>query len=228
MSHSNNTVIGIDVGGPRKGFHAVVLREGEICGTKTACDPKAIVEWCLEQDASVVGVDAPCMWSVADKSRAVERELNQAHIHCFYTPTRERAQGNPFYSWMLNGEKLFQSLLKHFSLYTGQRNAKRVCFETFPHAIVCALSGEIVPAHPKTSVRREVLRKRGLDISRLTNIDFVDAALCAVAAEAFRRGEFDRYGDQKEGFVVVPKGKLHPCRGRGVTRPSKYRKNKKS
>jgi hypothetical protein len=48
MTYSNNTVIGIDVGGARKGFHAVVLREGEICGTKTDCDPKAIAEWCLK------------------------------------------------------------------------------------------------------------------------------------------------------------------------------------
>ncbi len=208
MNRSSNTVIGIDVGGPRKGFHAVVLREGAICGTKTDCDPKAMVAWCLEQDASVVGVDAPCMWSVAGKHREGERLLNQAGMHCFYTPTRERAQGNPFYSWMLNGERLFQSLLTHFSLYTGAHSEKRVCFETFPHAIVCALKGRIVPAHPKTSVRREVLRTLGLDISSLTNIDLIDAALCAVAADAFRRGEATLYGDAEEGFVVVPKGKL--------------------
>jgi len=29
MKRSNNTVIGIDVGGPHKGFHAVVLCEGK-------------------------------------------------------------------------------------------------------------------------------------------------------------------------------------------------------
>jgi len=208
MTRSNNTVIGIDVGGARKGFHAVVMREGAICGTKTDCDPKAMVAWCRDQEASVVGVDAPCMWSVAGKSRAAERELNKEGMHCFYTPTRDRAKGNPFYSWMLNGERLFQALLAHFSLYTGQRNAKPVCFETFPHAIVCSLSGSIVPAHPKTSVRRAVLRKRRLDISSLTNIDLVDAALCAVAAEAFRRDQFTAFGDANEGYVVVPKGKL--------------------
>ena len=208
MKRSNNTVIGIDVGGSRKGFHAVVLRDGNICGKKSDLKPKAIVEWCLEQDASVVGVDAPCMWSAAGKSRAAERELNKEGKHCFSTPTRERAQGNPFFSWMLNGEKLFQALLAHFSLYTGQRNAEPVCFETFPHAIVCALKGRIVPAHPKTSARREVLKNLGLDISSLSNIDFVDAALCAVAADAFRRDRFTAFGDANEGYVVVPKGKV--------------------
>jgi predicted nuclease with RNAse H fold len=77
--------------------------------------------------------------------------------------------------------------------------------EGFPHAIVCSLSGSIVPAHPKKSVRCDVLRSRDLDISSLTNIDLVDAALCAVAADAFRRGEVKLYGDAKEGFVVVPR-----------------------
>lgn len=206
MKRSNNTVIGIDVGGARKGFHAVVMREGQICGRKTDWDPMAIMEWCLEQEASVVGVDAPCMWSVAGKHRKAERLLNQEGMHCFYTPTRERAKENPFYSWMLNGEKLFKALGKHFSLYTGKRQAKRVCFETFPHAIVCALSGRIVPAHPKTRVRREVLSTLGLDITLLTNIDLVDAALCAVTAEAFRRNQITCYGEPKEGYVVVPKG----------------------
>jgi len=208
MPHSTNTVIGIDVGGPRKGFHAVVLREGEICGTKTDCDPKVMAAWCVEQEAAAVGVDAPCMCCIAGKHREAERLLNQKGMHCFYTPTRERAQGNPFYSWMLNGEKLFQALLAHFSLYTGARGAKPVCFETFPHAIVCALKGRIVPAHPKTSVRREVLRKLGLDISSLTNIDFVDAALCTVAADAFRRDQFTAFGDANEGYVVVPQEKI--------------------
>jgi hypothetical protein len=146
------------------------------------------------------------MWSVAGKHREAERLLNQAGMHCFYTPTRERAQGNPFYSWMLNGENLFEALRKHFSVYTGQSKAERICFETFPHAIVCALSKRIVPAHPKTSVRRAVLRKLRFDISSLTNIDFVDAALCAVAADAFRRGEVKLYGNAEEGYVVVPMG----------------------
>ena len=207
MTYSTNTVIGIDVGGPRKGFHAVVMREGKIYGKKEAFDPIVIAKWCRDQEACVVGVDSPCLWSVAGKSRAVERELNQASMHCFYAPTQKRAQGNPFYSWMLNGEKLFKALRTHFPLFTGKRNAKRVCFETFPHAIVCALKGRIVPARPKTSVRRKVLKNLGLDITLLTNIDLVDAALCAVTADAFRRKKITCYGDPEEGYVVVPKGR---------------------
>lgn len=38
----------------------------------------------------------------------------------------------------------------------------------------------------------------------VSNIDFVDAALCAVAAEAFTCGEVELYGDAEEGYVVVP------------------------
>jgi len=39
----------------------------------------------------------------------------------------------------------------------------------------------------------------------MSNIDFVDAALCAVAADAFRRGDVKLYGDAEEGYVVVPR-----------------------
>ena len=62
------------------------------------------------------------------------------------------------------------------------------CFETFPHAIVCAFAGKVVPAKPKKSERRKALRGRGYDDSPLSNIDSIDAALCAVTAEEFHKG----------------------------------------
>ena len=36
------------------------------------------------------------------------------------------------------------------------------------------------------------------------NIDLVDAALCAVAANAVLAGRFKSYGDLAEGFVLAP------------------------
>jgi predicted RNase H-like nuclease len=38
----------------------------------------------------------------------------------------------------------------------------------------------------------------------LKNIDFIDAALCAVAALYVHSNKFDRYGDAREGFIVIP------------------------
>lgn len=70
--------------------------------------------------------------------------------------------------------------------------------------MLLALAGRVVPARPKSTVRRQVLRDRGYDGSSLPNIDFVDAALCAVAADEFRKGRYKPYGDKAEGFIVVP------------------------
>ena len=77
-------VVGIDVGGDRKGFHAVLLRDGQILGTKGDRDPAAIVAWCLENEADVVAVDAPGRWSQSRASRSAERELGRQRISCFF------------------------------------------------------------------------------------------------------------------------------------------------
>jgi predicted RNase H-like nuclease len=53
-------------------------------------------------------------------------------------------------------------------------------------------------------VRRAALKREGYDVSGLPNIDFVDAALCAAAADAFRINRYQLFGDREEGFIVVP------------------------
>jgi predicted nuclease with RNAse H fold len=200
--------VGIDVGGQVKGFHAVALR-GEIFVDKaTATDPAVIVDWCFDHRATVVSVDAPCGWSQTGPSRLAERQLKMSgkKINCFATPTRERAENHNkgFYNWVFNGERLFRLLVNHYPLFDGERRKGPSCFETFPHAIVCAMAGRVVPAKLKAKVRRKVLRDRGYDISNLSNIAFVDAALCAVAADEFGKGTYQCFGNPEEGFIVVP------------------------
>jgi len=58
---------------------------------------------------------------------------------------------------------------------------------------------------PKAQTRRRTLREQGYDDTSLRNIDYVDAALCALTAEKFLRGKTISFGDQAEGFIVVPK-----------------------
>jgi len=208
-SQHGETVVGIDVGGERKGFHAVALLDGHFVDKKAAPDPAVIVNWCVRHKAKVVAVDAPCRWSLKDSSRLSERELKIAgeKIHCFATPTYKDARANKkgFYDWVFNGEKLYECLESHQYLrFNGQRTEKQICIETFPHAVVCAMAGQVVLAKPKARVRREALWNRGYDDSSLPNIDFVDAALCAIAADEFRKDNYQLYGDRDEGFVVVP------------------------
>ena len=97
MVRKTTTVVGIDVGGDRKGFHAVALRSGAFVATLADRDPTVIARWCQQQNATVVAVDAPCGWSAGGSSRLAERSLAiGAHkIHCFATPTRA-SEKKPF------------------------------------------------------------------------------------------------------------------------------------
>ena len=205
---ATTTVVGIDVGGERKGFHAVALRSGAFVATLADRDPTVIARWCQQQNATVVAVDAPCGWSAGGSSRLAERSLaiGAQKIHCFATPTRPRAKESRFYAWVFKGERLYNQLFKHYALFNCARRAGPACFETFPHAVVCALAGRVVAAHPKRETRRAALRKPGYEVSMLSNVDFLDAALYAVMAAAFARGSYRLFGEQNEGFIVVPAG----------------------
>ena len=209
MSQRGVTVVGIDVGGERKGFHAVALRAGRFVDLQSLTDPKALLKWCREHEAHIIAVDAPCAWSESSSSRLAERELriDGGIIQCFKTPTRKRAQDTKsgFYGWVFNGERLYRELAHHYALFDGQHLKPPTVLETFPHAVVCALAGRVVAAKPKATTRHQSLRDQGYDVAGLRNIDFVDAALCAHTAEAFRTDRWRMFGAKEEGFIVVPK-----------------------
>ena len=67
--------IGIDVGGPSKGFHAAALRDGCYWDKLAAPYAALVAMWCQQIGARVVGIDAPCSWSVTGQSRSTERAL---------------------------------------------------------------------------------------------------------------------------------------------------------
>ncbi|HLZ33311.1 MAG TPA: DUF429 domain-containing protein [Nitrospira sp.] len=205
MSPSPQIVVGVDVGGVKKGFHAVALRDGTFFDKLAACNTAAIVEWCRRLGASTVGIDAPCKWSLTGKQRPCERELARMGIRAFATPCFKLGQLNPFYGWMLNGAELFRAFAKHYRLFDGQGSTSRpLCFETFPHAAACALTGIRLSAKNKRVERRRLLRQAGVTIDALTTIDEVDAALCALTARHFLAGTFTAYGNEAEGYIVVP------------------------
>lgn len=198
-------VAGIDVGGKTKGFHAVALHDGSYLSQFTHTDPTRVADWCREVRATVVGVDAPCRWSEDGRSRPAEIALMQAGIQCFSTPTEAVARANKsnFYGWMLNGAELFVMLEKTYPIFRG-KPSEVFCFETFPQAVACSLAGEIVSAKQKTTVRRHLLANLGFDLKPFTNIDKVDAALCAVAAHAASVGLVRAFGESKTGFILCP------------------------
>lgn len=203
-------VIGIDVGGPAKGFHAVALQGSEVLAKLRTRDPAALAHWCVKQKAIVVAVDAPCRWRGTNLARAAERELAAEGISCYYAPTEQRARDHPFYQWMLPGAALYAALSPHFPLYTGTPTPGPVAIETFPQAVACALAGHRVSAKKKRVVRRDLVARSGISIQENDSIDDFDAILCALAANAFARGEFKAYGDAQGGFIVVPRDPLIP------------------
>lgn len=208
MSQAGPIVVGVDVGGKRKGFHAVALH-GYHCIDKIATpSASSIIEWCKQKQAVAIGIDAPCQWSLTGRARSAERALMNEGIWCFATPTLEVAKSHPkdHYGWMIAGAELFSLLKTHYRLFDGHPvDSSPVCFETFPQAVACVLAGKIISAKRKSSVRRKLLSDMEIDTSTLPNIDFVDAALCAVTAQSLLAGNYDHYGDCLEGFVVVPK-----------------------
>jgi predicted RNase H-like nuclease len=207
LKQSSPTVIGIDVGGRVKGFHAVALCDGHF-EPHHFMQPEEVAAWCLARAAQVVAIDAPCAWASVGGSRLAERSLaiGGKTIQCFKTPTRSSAEGRAFYDWVFQGEKLYQCLLPHYRLFDGSPQREKIVFETFPHAILCALAGRVIPARSKASTRRRMLREQGYDDEPLKNIDFVDAALCAVSADRFLHERVLWFGDREEGLIVVPEG----------------------
>ena len=207
-------VVGIDVGGPRKGFHAVALRDGAYLDKFASREVPALAAWCIQAGALVVAIDAPCRWSRTGRARPAERALAAEGIHAFFTPSLGAAEGCAFYRWMHNGAALYEVIEPHFPLFDGGNAASGpICCETFPQAVACALAGKVVSARHKTTVRRELLGEAGIVTQPLSNIDVVDAALCALAAQALLTGRYKTYGDAEEGFIVVPAWAISPTAG---------------
>jgi predicted nuclease with RNAse H fold len=203
-------VAGIDVGGKRKGFHAVALRNGAFHDKFHSTDAKEIADWCRKTvQARVIGIDAPCRWSLTGRARPAERELIGEGIWCFSTPDLRTAKNHPtnHYGWMLNGAELFRAMEKTHPIRRKSSGDVGLtqCFETFPHAVACGLSGHPVSAKDKRRIRRALLEEAGIDTTELTNIDLVDAALCALTAHFVASWKACKsYGEPKTGLIIVP------------------------
>lgn len=203
---SLKTTIGIDVGGIKKGFHAVANRNGVYLAQLHSNNVDEIASWALAHQPSVVAIDAPSMFSPKGNSRQAERDLVKNGMRCFYTPSRELAAKSRFYDWVFNGERLYQAL--GLPIFLGEENDAPCIIETFPHGIQISLGGnehQSCPEGSKLSVRKNTLvAKAHYDTSQLSCIDFVDAALCAVTADYFLNRQFIAYGCITDGFIIMP------------------------
>ncbi len=228
-------VVGIDVGGVRRGFHMVCMAgDGHIIDTDQTADVPATLEtitrWGGVQAIPVVAIDSPCGWSASGGSREAERslEIGGQRISCFCTPTEARAGdhqqealrrgANDFYGWVRNGMALFDAIAPYWPSYRGT-SSQSVAIETFPHAVASYLNGGLMRAGVRA--RRALVSGwagPGKGTEKLRNADLVDAGLCAIAALAFVTQQHhlskDRrpHGNEEEGFIVVPSLAWKPLR----------------
>ena len=203
-------VVGIDVGGTRKGFHAVALENGCYLDQKKTGDVCQLVAWCCHGiGARVIAVDAPCRWSADGRARPAERALMQKGIFCFSSTTRANAlvHRTDNFGWMLRGEELYQALNATHPVCIGLPcPSERYSFETFPHAVTWHLRGGNASAKRKRIERSELLRAAGIQLPVPYGIDTVDAALCALTAHLVASGaQCLCFGDAQTGYIVVPK-----------------------
>lgn len=67
------------------------------------------------------------------------------------------------------------------------------------------MTGGKAVASRKRSQRRALLAAAEVDLTKLTNIDVVDAALCALAAHHVATGgDYQTYGEPDTGLIIVP------------------------
>jgi len=197
-------VIGIDVGGPKKGFHLVALKSSQILETFASMDAETAARWSYAKRAELVSVDAPCGWSTPGKPRRTEELLRHFGYSLYATPTRDVAVSNPTFAWMLNGERLFEALRKHFPLLASVEDKPPFCFETYPFVASCAYAGKTLKKADKNRDRRQILRSGGIDETILRNQDFVDAGICALVANSVAIDYCEIWGEPSEGCIVTP------------------------
>lgn len=84
-----------------------------------------------------------------------------------------------------------------------------MCFESFPHAITWHLQGGQADASRKRAQRAALLAQAGIRSERLRSIDWLDAALCGLAAHQLATGGPMRsYGESVGGLILVPASPL--------------------
>jgi predicted nuclease with RNAse H fold len=188
------SVVGIDVGGRKKGFHGCAIEGGAVVAGPTRLRTVAeAVEWVAARAPTTVARESPREPAAAgESSRRDEREFLAAGIcHIRWTPERRKLRG-PYYEWVLHG----------LELYAGLEQAVPAAdlIEVFPTAAWTMWSG------PKGAASRgswsgaalDSLGLAGLSARRLDQDDR-DAVAAALVAHLHERGETAAYGR-----IIVP------------------------
>jgi predicted nuclease with RNAse H fold len=194
MSRSTVVWCGVDVGGPRKGFHLAAVDTTELLGApRTGFDVAGAVEWIAEFSPAVTAVDSPiCAAPKGCPSRAAER-LVPREVGCNIRATPEPevflARPDDLYGWIIHG----------FQLYNALRDSGIEALECFPTASRTRWAG-LRGKQTRAAWTRQALAATGLaNLPLRTNQDQRDAIAAALTARAHSHGVTESFGE-----IVVP------------------------
>ena len=185
------TFLGVDVGGPRKGFDVAVIDERRLLALEPRLGRDDVAGLVDEYAPAVVAIDSPCCCAPQGRmTREGERRLNREVCGIRWTPEASKLHGNPYYDWIVEGLALYQLL--------ADRDVEVV--EVFPTASWTRWSGPR-GKRPRAAWSRDALTRLHLaDLPARTNQDQRDAIAAAVTAREFRAGRTETFGE-----IVVPK-----------------------
>lgn len=197
------TVVGIDVGGKRKGFHGCAIDGEEIVAGPTRLRTVATAaEWVAALAPTTVALDSPCEPApTGERSRPDERDFAKAHICGIrWTPEKAGLVG-PYYAWIVHGLQLYAAL--------EEAVPAADLIEVFPTAAWTRWIGPCEDSRRAawTSAGIEVLGESALDLRDLAaktgkprlNQDDRDAIAAALVARQHEEGKTVAYGE-----IIVP------------------------
>jgi len=184
---------GVDVGGPRKGFHvALVDGRRRVDAPHRLLTPAAVLEYLERWHPVAVGIDSPRRLAAdGQRSRPCEREFVAAGICALrYTPDRRGLRASPvYYSWIANGLALWQAL----------EGAGLTALECFPTASWTRWYRPRARTPRATWSTRALARRRLDGVGGALDQDERDAIAAALTAYEWSAGRCETFGD-----IIVP------------------------
>lgn len=202
--HARRRYVGVDVGGPRKGFDVAVLDDDDRVAVHRAGEVGEVVA--RAAGARLVGVDAPAAWAPAgQRSRPDERAFARAGICGIrFTPDEAaaRARDDDHLGWVWQG----------LALYAALASVDVPAVEVFPTAAWTRWLGPR-GEHRRLAWTREGmarLRADGLadDAGDRPSQDAMDAVAAALVTRQATAGTVERFG-----ALVVPAAGTWPLVG---------------
>jgi predicted nuclease with RNAse H fold len=174
--------MGVDVGGPRKGFDVAVIDDRRVLELRSRLGTGDVAALAAVTRPLVIGIDSPRSCAPdGETSRAGERALARAVCGIRWTPDGARVQAGAYYGWVVEGLNLYAAL-------------DGAAIEVFPTASWTRWEGPR-GARSRSAWSRAGLAALGLaGIPPRTNQDQRDAIAAAVTARSHSRGETEAYG----------------------------------